>query len=301
MKATDAEIARAYERHGSVWKAGESLGMCGQSVHERVTKLGLLVKGGKFTGRELASIRELYVRGFQKGDGALVELCDRIGRPKTSVCKKAGELGLTNSQRKDAVSLVAQRAKRHSEWIRSNGHPRGMLGKTHSEEARLLIGEGNTAVWKRKTPEEMQVVSRRASANARALVRSGALGRGSWKHGVRVVGGWECFFRSSWEANYARYLESLRLAGEIEDWDYEVRSFKFPGPCKPRSYTPDFLVTLVNGDEEFHEVKGWMDERSKLQAGHMRAFYPEETLVLIDSKWFKRNRHLREAIPGWEA
>jgi len=52
------------------------------------------------------------------------------------------------------------------------------------------------------------------------------------------------FFRSKWEANYARYLEWMKNRGEITDWDYECDTFEF-GRIKRggRFYTPDFKVT----------------------------------------------------------
>lgn len=80
------------------------------------------------------------------------------------------------------------------------------------------------------------------------------------------------------EAEYASYLESLRLAGDILEYKYEPESLKLGKDCR---YTPDFRVikkTIVQlemedgsdhyesaGVVEFHEVKGTTRKR-KVQA-----------------------------------
>ena len=38
QKATDQQILDAYNKVHNVWKVGELLGMCGQSVHERLKR-----------------------------------------------------------------------------------------------------------------------------------------------------------------------------------------------------------------------------------------------------------------------
>ena len=85
----------------------------------------------------------------------------------------------------------------------------------------------------------------------------------SCKSGWREIGGIRKYYRSRWEANYARYLEFLKVNGEIEKWEHEPETFWFEGIKRGvMSYLPDFRVTEKNGDIVFHEVKGWMDARS---------------------------------------
>ena len=85
-----------------------------------------------------------------------------------------------------------------------------------------------------------------------------------WKSGWRTIGGQRGYYRSRWEANYARYLEWLRVRGDIKYWSHEKDTFWFEKIKRGvRSYLPDFRVTEINGDVVYHEVKGWMDRRTR--------------------------------------
>lgn len=109
------------------------------------------------------------------------------------------------------------------------------------------------------------------------------------------------YFRSSWEANYARYLNYLKLNGEIEKWEYEVDTFEFVKIKKgTRFYTPDFKV-YVNGEIEYHEVKGYMDDKSTTRHKRMKKYYPNIIIKIIDKEWFRLNgSNLRKVIINWE-
>ncbi len=125
--------------------------------------------------------------------------------------------------------------------------------------------------------------------------------------GKRVAGGrrkdlGNIYFRSSWEANWARYLEWLRQKGEILSWEYESRTFEFEGIKRgTRFYTPDFRVVTPDGQEEYHEVKGYMDRKSATKLKRMAKYWPRVKIVLIDSKVYQSHaKDLRYLIPGWE-
>lgn len=124
----------------------------------------------------------------------------------------------------------------------------------------------------------------------------------SWGAGWREIGGQKIYARSRWEANYARYLEVLRLNNEIVQWEYEPETFWFMGIKRGvRSYLPDFKVTFKAGRIEFHEVKGWMDARSKTKIKRMAKYHPNIKLIVITEKWFSSNRlKLAGLIPDWE-
>jgi len=68
------------------------------------------------------------------------------------------------------------------------------------------------------------------------------------------------------EKLYATWLEARKRNGEIHDWMYERVTLKLGNDCR---LTPDFFVTLPNGEVEVHEVKGGFireDARVKLRA-----------------------------------
>jgi hypothetical protein len=79
--------------------------------------------------------------------------------------------------------------------------------------------------------------------------------------------------RSAWEANYARYLNWLLVHGQIGGWAYEPQLFIFYGIRRGvRAYLPDFKVLLNDGSFEFHEIKGYMDAKSKLKLKRMAKY-----------------------------
>lgn len=110
------------------------------------------------------------------------------------------------------------------------------------------------------------------------------------------------YFRSSWEANYARYLNWMLSRKEILSWDYECQVFEFDGIKRgTRDYRPDFKVLLLAGGHEWHEVKGWMDPKSETRMKRMAKFWPGERVILIERAWFSANGPMLSGIiPGWE-
>ena len=110
------------------------------------------------------------------------------------------------------------------------------------------------------------------------------------------------FFRSSWEANYARYLNWLIERGQIAAWDYECRTYEFHKIKRgSRHYTPDFLITYLDGRQEWHEVKGYMDPRSATKLKRMARYYPQVRIVLIDAPVYREiAKRAGALIRGWE-
>jgi hypothetical protein len=70
------------------------------------------------------------------------------------------------------------------------------------------------------------------------------------------------------------------------------------------SYKPDFWVTNFLNPfverEEWHEVKGYFDARSKTALARMARYYPGEKVVVIDSKHMAAlKRQVGAVVPGW--
>ena len=96
------------------------------------------------------------------------------------------------------------------------------------------------------------------------------------------------YFRSSWEVNYARYLEWLLSRKDIKSWEYEPDVFWFEEIRRGvRSYLPDFKITNNNGTIEYHEVKGWMDPKSVTKIKRMAKYYPKTKLIVIGKEEYK--------------
>jgi len=109
---------------------------------------------------------------------------------------------------------------------------------------------------------------------------------GKWNNVARGyfnINGKEMFFRSKWEANYALYLDFLIKRKQILRWEYEKDVFIFEKiKFGTRSYRPDFKVYNLDKTIEYHEVKGYMDSKSKTKIKRMAKYYPDIKLTIID-------------------
>ncbi len=122
------------------------------------------------------------------------------------------------------------------------------------------------------------------------------------KHGKREDLGGQ-YFRSRWEANYARLLNFLIGGGTITKWEYEADTFWFEKIRRGvRSYTPDFKVWRPNGSIYYVEVKGWMDAKSATKLKRMKKYHPTTELQLVDAKQYRHlSKTIAGAIPLWES
>lgn len=123
-----------------------------------------------------------------------------------------------------------------------------------------------------------------------------------FRQGWRDIGGKDAFYRSRWEANFARYLEWLKVNGHIQDWEHEPETFWFNAIKRGvRSYLPDFRVTETDGRIVYYEVKGYMDAKSKTKIKRFAKYYPDLELRVIKRKeYMEIQKRLGAVIPRWE-
>lgn len=178
-----------------------------------------------------------------------------------------------------------------------------MKGKRHSEETKSLMSAASKRMNDARTEEQktkylIKAMKTKIANGTYAMPRPGT----SWKAGWREIGGMRKYYRSKWEANYAYYLEWLKSKKLIADWRHEPKTFWFEGVKRGTvSYLPDFWVQELSGKDSFHEVKGWMDARSKTKIARMAKYYPDVKLVVIDSKGYEAlRRSVQGLVPGWE-
>jgi len=110
------------------------------------------------------------------------------------------------------------------------------------------------------------------------------------------------YFRSRWEANWARYLNFLLQNRIIKKWDFEPETFEFHDIKKGnRFYTPDFRVVLSDDRVVYHEVKGWMTPKSETKIKRFRKRYPNHQLEVVDRVRYRAiARQLGNYLPNWE-
>lgn len=87
-RVTNEQVIQAYQRTGSVWKAAKELGVVGQSVWERLQRLGFKMPSSVWTAEELLELRRLAE------SCAITEIAQRLGRPYYGVAIKLSRLGL---------------------------------------------------------------------------------------------------------------------------------------------------------------------------------------------------------------
>jgi len=78
-------------------------------------------------------------------------------------------------------------------------------------------------------------------------------------------------YKNKTEDEYAERLFLLKLAGEIQGFDYEADRLKIGAGAW---YTPDFRVVLADGTIEFHEVKGFWREAAKVRIKAAAHWHP---------------------------
>lgn len=277
----------------------------------------------RYTTEEIEIVRRWYTEHAGRpldvqGLAALVG-----NREAGNVCRKARELGLTNPRRtyggggsrggrthRPLAEYLKVRATEVSgktrAWIAQHGHPRGALGMKHSVESKRIMSEKKRTLYA-LTPDS--VLRERGARSAKTRVaRHGNLAphmRGERAYSMAHGGGRAdlggAYFRSRWEANYARYLQWLQSRGKIKGWTYEADTFVFHGVVRnPLSYTPDFRVVALDGSVAYDEVKGWMDPKSRNKLRRMKKFYPKIRINVVGPKEYRAIQRAVSWLPGWE-
>lgn len=85
--------------------------------------------------------------------------------------------------------------------------------------------------------------------------------------------------RSNWEANFARILKGYKIV-----FEFEPKVFTFPVKRGTKGYTPDFYLTEI---DEWVEIKGYLDDKSKIKIKRFKRYYPDEfeKLTFICSRY----------------
>lgn len=120
--------------------------------------------------------------------------------------------------------------------------------------------------WNKGIPHPIDVRQKISHSNKGHLPPKGA-GHGKRCYYNSPLQGEVCF-RSSWELEYAKYLDTT---GEL--WYYEIETFDLGN----FTYTPDFFLPRLN---KFVEIKGYMREDDKTKLELFKTQYPWNIDVL---------------------
>lgn len=291
-KATDAQLIESYTRLKSVWKVAKEFCMCGQSVWERLKVLGF-VDLDRWTNEELKEL--IWAYSVCRTDPVNInELATKLGRAKSNISRKARNLGLTSRIRQKSPEVCTQFSNRMKKWLEKNEHPRGAF-KT-GKEIRTCLHCGR---FFEAFPSSKQKYCSRECGSSHPQGEGQAYSKG----GKRSDLGGQ-YFRSRWEANYARFLNfTIQHGSDFLRWEYEPDTFEFTKIKKgTRFYTPDFKIFFSDGHFEYHEVKGWDYPKGRTARKRFLKYYPQFKLILIGREWFKslKEQGYDKLIPNWE-
>ncbi|MEK6882997.1 MAG: hypothetical protein AABY22_25460, partial [Nanoarchaeota archaeon] len=206
------------------------------------------------------------------------------------------------------ISHKNKKRPTHSQFMvnyyKTHKHPLTFLGKTHTNRERQNMSKRMISKWQDPQSKfNSKEYRQRLSDEGMRRNRFGKLNNG-YSHGNS---GWykfdkneiKYYFRSDWEVLYARYLEYLKRKKEIKDWQYEIDVFWFLKIKRGvRSYKPDFKLINNNESIEYHEVKGWMDNRSKTKIKRMAKYYPSIKLLIIGRKENNDLKKIEKLFPA---
>jgi hypothetical protein len=88
QRRTNEEIIAAYRDTGSVWRAAKALGLCGQSVWERLKRIGYMLPSEMWTTEEMEELRVLA------SHCTISEIARRLNRTYASVASMASSNGI---------------------------------------------------------------------------------------------------------------------------------------------------------------------------------------------------------------
>lgn len=103
------------------------------------------------------------------------------------------------------------------------------------------------------------------------------------------------FVRSSWEANFSRYLTHRGIPYEYEPKTFYFNTWERRGAMH---YTPDFYLP---DEDRYVEIKGQMASEDRTKLRRMAKYYPEVRVDLIDGPAYADlEKQYAHFIPNWE-
>ena len=192
--------------------------------------------------------------------------------------------------------VLPKLSKATHDYFEKNGHPRGMLGKHHTDITKQKIQKFQIQRAENMTEEEKHDIAMKA---VRTKMKNGGINTSSNAYS-RCRGGKRkdlnnLYFRSAWEANIARLFNYFNL-----EWSYEIKRFIFIDQSDGvLSYQPDFYLPQL---DIWVEVKGWMDKKSIIRLNKFQKEYPNEykKLIIIGEKEYNVLNKQYNTIRYWE-
>lgn len=314
MKWTDEEIKilkEAYKnrdgtKNGNFIKdLAKKLNKTEGAIRNKAYSLKITKRDKYYTEEEIIFLKENYDKL------SMNDLAVKLNRNESNIFIKMKELGLKKTKRQKntinpkKVYIPTENDKKRlsemrKEYYKSHEHPKGFKGHKHTNKAKTKISLSSLKKWEIITPLELE---KRKFKQRITKIENNTLNpmKNQKNPYSRAKGGKRkdldnIYFRSSWEANIARYYNYIGIK-----WEYEPKTFIFKDITYGSvSYTPDFYLPE---EDKWIEVKGWMDGKSKTKLKRFKKQYPEEykKLELIQQKEYNEiKRKMCNIIKNWE-
>ena len=210
---------------------------------------------------------------------------------------------LTGERSEEQRKNISEKTKKR---IAEKGHPKGMLGKTHSDENKFKLSEKSKKMWlddnhivnssehrEKRAKQQSEIMIQRLKINPENQYSR-------VKKGKVTIEDKTFFARSRWEANVGAYLQYLKDSELITDWQHEAEEYRFEAIKRGvMSYLPDFKITRLDGSFYLIEVKGYMDNKSKTKLNRMKKYFPHIFIDLIEAKRYKQLQENSSLFKWW--
>jgi len=210
---------------------------------------------------QIERVKEFYKNNDKLGDLDLSSLSKELGRSRSGICTKAEELDLTDKNRIGSTTGVNKKTyqcahcdkevKRYPSQVENNEKIYCSLSCAAADKV-----QNNNSVY--------------SSA------------KGGKRKNLDDI-----YFRSAWEANYARYLNFVDIK-----WEYEPKEFEFEEIKRgTRFYTPDFYLP---GGDRWIEIKGYFDDKSQTKIKRFKKYHKSafDKLTMVIRSLTHKNAHL---------
>lgn len=181
-------------------------------------------------------------------------------------------------------------------FILENWHPKWMLGKKHTQKTKEIIS-ANSVLWNSNvsSAERKMIVNKSKKTK---IMRWTYFNTFRSENCYSRTKSWKRkdidnkFFRSWTEANFARYLNFIKLP-----FEFETKEFSFEKIKKwSRFYICDFYIP---SKDIYYEVKWWLDPKSITKFKRMKKYYPNEFSRLYVVKQSLNKKDLWVFIKIW--
>jgi len=218
-----------------------------------------------------------------------------LGRkqPKETIEKRRKKL--IGNKHKSHKPISEESRKRYSiaskKRIKEQGHP--MQGKHHSFEAKIKIGKSsegrsfiNRKPFSEKTKQKLSKITTENYLNGKM-----EFPKKRYRSGKRKDL-WNIYFRTGFEANFARILKYLEI-----EFQYEKKVFRL---SNRRRYIADFYLPKI---DKYYELKGYPYNANENKYMLFKKDYPNIDWVFLrqDSiEWKRLNKYFKNKIKEWE-